>query len=492
MPSSMPSGIQGARSTRRAFLRHSGVAAGVAGLAAATVARAEDKPAGANDRVGIGIIGCGGRGQDHINTLKAMKEAGAKLEIAAVCDTYRPRMAKQAEALKAKPYFDHRELLADKNVDLVCIATPDHIHGYQVIDAVRAGKDVYCEKPVTHWRQYELTKRMVAEVKKSGRIFQLGSQGMSNAAWHLAKKFIQEGVIGQPIHAECGYFRVGDWGEAGMPIDDPNAKWGDDLNWDAFLGDAKKRPFEASRYFRWRLYEDYSGGPATDLYPHAFTPVVYMLGVKMPSTVVGLSSISRYHTCKEREVPDTANILAEYPEKVTVAILGTQGNNFAGEPEMGSVGRAPIIRGWEGTMSFDNQSIIFTPAEGSTRQRNRWPIQHGEGRPPPLAESARLLPDADPAGQPGGSGLVYPDRAPDGRAQRPGGQGGEVRQGDGIGYRVGRVWTNRTIRLLGVLQRDPARCVALVRADHSSVPGTDRPGTMRGLPALPDRRYGRG
>ncbi|MBP7935185.1 MAG: Gfo/Idh/MocA family oxidoreductase [Phycisphaerae bacterium] len=378
MPLKMLSAVQTTSSTRRALLRQSGVLAGLAGLTAATAARAEDRPLGANDRIGIGIIGCGGRGRDHLNILKTMKDAGAKVEIVAVSDTYRPRMAKQAEALKARAYFDHRELLADKSVDLVCIATPDHIHGYQVIDAVRAGKDVYCEKPVTHWRQYELTKRMVAEVKKSGRIFQLGSQGMSNTAWHQAKKLIQEGIIGQPIHAECGYFRVGDWGEAGMPIDDPNVTPGEDLNWDAFLGDANKRPFDVSRYFRWRLYQDYSGGPATDLYPHSFTPVVYMLGVKMPSTVVGLSSISRYHACKEREVPDTANILAEYPEKTTVAILGTQGNNFPGEPELGSVGRAPTLRGWEGTISFDNQSIIFTPAEGSKRQRNRWPIEHGE------------------------------------------------------------------------------------------------------------------
>ena len=84
--------------------------------------------------------------------------------------------------------MNHRELLADPNVDVVCIATPDHIHGYQVIDAVQAGKDVYCEKPVTHWRQFELTKQLAGEVSKSDRVFQLGTQGMSDSAWRQARQ----------------------------------------------------------------------------------------------------------------------------------------------------------------------------------------------------------------------------------------------------------------------------------------------------------------
>jgi len=284
-------------------------------------------------------------------------------------------MQKVVEGYKAKGYADHHELLADPNVDVVCIATPDHQHGYQAIDAVRAGKDVYCEKPVTHWRQFELTKRLAAEVKKSDRVFQLGTQGMYDSAWWQMRKLIQDGLIGQPVHAECGYFRVGDWGERGMPIDDANAKPGSDLNWDAFLGDAPKRPFDVSRYFRWRMYEDYAGGPSTDLFPHCLTPVLFMLGVAMPRAAVATGGMLRY---QEREIPDTYNMLIDYPEKVTVAVLGTQANDYPGTEARGSGQRIPVIRGWEGTLTIEKNEIVFIPADGSRKKPQRFAIEHGE------------------------------------------------------------------------------------------------------------------
>ena len=216
------------RTSRRTFLRGVGAVAAVT-MAARPSARAMGKVLGANDRIGLGVIGCGGRGNGHMSMIDGLRQEGENVAIVAVCDTYRPRLDKSAQKHGAKGYTDHKELLADPSVDVVCIATPDHHHGYQVIDAVQAAKDVYCEKPVTHWRQFDLTKRMVEVVEASGQIFQIGTQGMSDTAWHQAKKLIDEGLIGQPIHAECGYFRVGDWGERGMPVDDPNAKPGPDL-----------------------------------------------------------------------------------------------------------------------------------------------------------------------------------------------------------------------------------------------------------------------
>ena len=247
------------RTPRRSFLR------ATAAVSAAAAAASQLRAAGANDRLGIGVIGCGGRGGSHMYAYAQLAQRGVNVRIAAVCDVYKPRLARAADAHKAAAYMRHEDLLADSGVDVVSIATPDHVHGAQTIDAVRAKKDVYCEKPFTHWRQFEVTKRAIAEVKKSGRVFQLGTQGMSDRAWHQAAALIKEGAIGKPIHAECGYFRVGDWGERGMPIDDPNARPGPDLNWEAFLGDSPKRPFDVSRFFRWRMYEDYAGGPVTDL-----------------------------------------------------------------------------------------------------------------------------------------------------------------------------------------------------------------------------------
>jgi predicted dehydrogenase len=367
---------KGKTMTRPQFIRRTGASAAAMAIAGASTQPVTGKALGANERLGVGFIGCGGRSNAHLKTVHWLKtQANEPVEIVAACDAYRPRMQKVADAYGVKGYMDHRELLADRNVDIVCISTCDHHHGYQAIDAVRAGKDVYCEKPVTHWRQFELTRQLAAEVKRTGRVFQLGTQGMSDSAWHQMKELVQDGLIGQPIHVECGFFRVGDWGERGMRIDDENAKPGSDLNWEAFLGDAPKRPFDVSRFFRWRMYEDYAGGPSTDLFPHSLTPVVSILGVTMPSKVVATGGKFRY---QDRDVPDTFNMLIDYPEKITVAVLGTQGNNNQATGFRGSGKRVPVIRGWEGSLTVDGKQIVFIPAKGSEKKPHRFDIEHGE------------------------------------------------------------------------------------------------------------------
>ena len=166
--------MTGSGITRRTFLEK-GASAGLAGsLAVASTTR---PILGANDRVGIGMIGTGSRSDAHFQTIAYLKNRGANLEITAVNDVYRPRMQKAAAGLNATQYSDYRQLLADGKVDVVCIATPDHHHGYQAIDAIKAGKDVYCEKPVTHWRQFDVIKQLAEVVRKSDRVFQLGTQG---------------------------------------------------------------------------------------------------------------------------------------------------------------------------------------------------------------------------------------------------------------------------------------------------------------------------
>jgi len=362
-----------AASTRRQFLRTGALAAGA--MVMAGRARAVQ---GANDRLGIGLIGAGGRGNDHLRQLHWLKtQAAEPIEIVAVCDVYRPRADQTAVAYGAKAYMDHRDLLADKNVDVVCIATPDHHHAYQVIDAVEAGKDTYCEKPVTHWRQFDLLKRMRQAVKKSGRVFQLGTQAMSDSAWHQMKRLVQAGAIGRPLFGETGFFRIGDWGERGMAVDDPNAKPGKDLNWESFLGDAPKREFSVDRLFRWRLFEDYAGGPATDLYPHCLTQVIDILGVNLPGTVVALGGIHRYKD-DLREVPDTINILADYPEKVSISMVGSQGNDYQGTGNYGSGARIPIMRGWDGTLTIQAKEIVLTYNADLKKEPKRFPIEKSE------------------------------------------------------------------------------------------------------------------
>jgi predicted dehydrogenase len=324
-------------------------------------------------------------------------DGGEALDLVAFCDVYAPRARRAAEAYGSeRVYGDYRRLIEDPAVDLVCIATPDHHHAAQAIAALKAGKHVYVEKPITHWRQFRLLRELASTARASNAVLQCGTQGMSCSAWDQARRLIAEGAIGQPIHAEAGYFRVGDWGERGMPVDDPRAVPGRDLDWPAFLGDSPRRPFSVDRFFRWRLFMDYAGGPVTDLYPHAFTPVVHMLGVKFPSSVVASGGVYRY-PYELREVPDTFNLLIDYPEKITVALMGTQGNNHygTGSAPAGSVGRAPVIRGWEATLSFASGSIVITPADGSTRKASTIRIERGED----LVEFWRSLLSAARAGK---------------------------------------------------------------------------------------------
>lgn len=362
--------------TRRGFIGRTGAAAAaVAG--APYIGRAQ----GANDRIGVGFIGCGGRAGAHMKMVRQLQEAGYPVELVAVCDTYKPRRERAMQAFGiTKSYGNHKDLLADLGVDVVCIATPDHIHGYQALDAIAAGKDIYCEKPVTHWRQFELTKKLADAVAKSDRVFQLGTQAMSDPVWRQMKGLVKQGLIGQPVHAEGGYFRTGDFGERGMKVDDADVKPGEDLNWEAFLGDSPKREFSADRYFRWRLFEDYAGGPVTDLYPHSITQVVDIMGLGFPEKVSGMGSTDRYDY-ELRDVPDTFSLIAHYPEKVTVVVMGTQANDFTGATRRGSGARCPIIRGWEGALYIDegNKEIVFMPVrEKGAKPPQRIPIEGGE------------------------------------------------------------------------------------------------------------------
>ncbi len=359
---------------RRSFTTTMAASAAI-GLSAASAQRV----LGANSRINVGVIGCGGRAGAHIKTLLNIKEEQKNVEIVAVCDVYRPRMKAAEEQTGGTGTMAHEELLAREDVDLVVLAGPDHWHGYHAIDAMRAGKDVYCEKPLTHWRQVGLPQRMVQTAKETGQIIQVGCQWMGRLCYHKAKELIDDGAIGKPIIAETGYYRVGDWGERGMKIDDPNAKPGPDLDWERYLGDSPRRPFDVSRFFRWRMYWDYAGGPVTDLYPHPLTPVVYMLGLGYPNYVCANGGKHRY---EEREVPDTCNMIADYPDRLTIILGGTQANNY---DEYAS-GTRPLIRGWDGTLMFRDNEIVILPTEGSSAKEQHIEVETGERFPQFWAE----------------------------------------------------------------------------------------------------------
>ncbi len=322
---------------RRTFLRSSAAGVGAASLFAAPWVVADERVNGANERPGVGFIGTGGRCAAHIGHCLELKAQG-RCDLVAVCDVYGPRVREAAQRTGGKIYRNFNDLLADPRVDVVCIATPDRLHAPQAIAAIRAGKDVYCEKPLTHWSQMNLARQVGEEAARHKRIVQVGTQFVADDAYAQARKLIHEGIVGKIVHVQAGYFRRGDWGER-MPIPDPNAKPGPDLDWEQFLGDLPKRAFDVSRFFQWRLYWDYAGGPATDLLVHAFTPVFCLLDLDFPVRVFGGGGTFQYN----REVPDQCNIIADYEGGPSVVLTNSLSNY---------TGIQTILRGTDGLIQF--------------------------------------------------------------------------------------------------------------------------------------------
>jgi predicted dehydrogenase len=334
-----------------------------AAIAAGTVAApwvASRNVLGANERLNVGFIGVGGRGRTHLDTVMGMINQGAPLQVGGISDTYGARLKAAAEHARAKAYRTYQELLADPAIDVVCIASPDRLHVPQALAAIRAGKDVYCEKPMGHWSQFALSREFYQETVRLKRVVQIGNQGNSNPAWKKVAELIQKGAIGRPQHVQAGYYRYGDWGER-MPIADPNARPGAHLDWEGFLGDAPKVPFTVDRFFSWRKYLDYAGGPCTDLFPHVLTPFISLLGLKFPSLAVGTGGIFKYDSY-DREVPDTFNMVVEYPTRLSIVLVCTLANEFPTDP---------AIRGDEGTITMQGpafeggfDSVTLIPRQG--------------------------------------------------------------------------------------------------------------------------------
>ena len=306
--------------TRRKFLQTTTAGAAATAFAAPFVLAQEAR--GANDQIGVGFIGTGGRCHAHLDIINRFKEQGIARPVA-VNDVYRPRMIEASKKTgDAAMYDTHEELLENKDVDVVCICSPDRHHAQQTIDAINAGKDVFCEKPLTHWNQFELAKQIEAVAKEKGKLVQVGTQHMADDNYPKIIELIRSGIIGKPVHVQCSYFRRGDWGER-MPIPDQNAKPGPDLNWERFLGDAPKVDFSVSRFFQWRMYWDYAGGPSTDLLVHTYTPIFCVLELDFPYRVMGGGGTFQYN----REVPDQCNIIADYEDGPTVVMTNSLSNH---------------------------------------------------------------------------------------------------------------------------------------------------------------------
>ncbi|MBM3813555.1 MAG: Gfo/Idh/MocA family oxidoreductase [Acidimicrobiia bacterium] len=331
--------------TRRTFLQSA------AALAAAAPAYA------ANDKVQVGVIGCGARSHELMAHL--MRAGGA--EITAVIDAYQGRMERAVDRVgkQARRMGDYKEILADKSIDAVMIVSPDHWHRRMVLDAIAAGKDVYCEKPLTFASTEGV--EIVNAAKAAGRILQVGSQGMSSPAQQQAREMIRGGKLGKVTLIRAAYNRNTASGAWIYPIPpDASPKT---VNWDMFQGPATKRPFSLERFFRWRCYQDYSGGIATDLFVHLCTTIHFVMNAVMPSKAVAMGQLYRWK--ESRDVPDTLNAVLEYPEGFAVNLSSTFNNQTSAEGSF-------QILGTEGALTLGGELAFYPEA---AYEDNRWIVE---------------------------------------------------------------------------------------------------------------------
>jgi len=263
----------------------------------------------ANDRIRIALIGAGGMGSG--DTRYELSYPG--VELAAVCDIYDGRLARAKENWGNHIFTtrDYREVLARKDVDTVIVATPDHWHSRITIDALDAGKDVYCEKPMVHYVQEG--KEVIAAQQRSGRILQIGSQYVSSLVYQKARDLLQAGAIGQLNMVEAWLDRntaIGAW-EYSIP---PDASQ-ENIDWERFLGNAPKVPFEPVRLFRWRNYRDYGTGVAGDLFVHLLSGLHFATRSLGPTRVMATGGLRYWKD--GRDVPDVMLALLDYPKTDT-------------------------------------------------------------------------------------------------------------------------------------------------------------------------------
>ncbi|MBO0719623.1 MAG: Gfo/Idh/MocA family oxidoreductase [Blastocatellia bacterium] len=326
---------------RRRFVKAGLVAAGATAVYPRD-AHSNMRILGANDRINVGLVGVGGRGSFLLQWVAKVGKTTRPAQIVAVCDVYRKRVNRAKEASGAEmATLDYRELLHRQDIDVVVIATPDHWHAPIAIEAMKAGKDIYLEKPMTH--TVEEAKTVYETQKATNRIVQVGSHTTSSDQWWKARKAIQDGMIGQLLISQGSYHRNSVEGEWNWPIDSaagPNAGGDDYIDWKMWLGSAPERPFDADRFFRFRKYWDYSGGIATDLFYHVVAPLNICWGEpQFPQKVMASGGI--YCFKDGREVPDTFHLLAEFPKGHSLVLSSSLAN---------SQHIPGLIRGHEGTI----------------------------------------------------------------------------------------------------------------------------------------------
>lgn len=299
---------------RRKFLKKVGGSLALAGLGTSMESKAYENTyqlnssikVSKNDRIRIGLIGAGIIG--HYDTDTALKVEG--VELAGACDLYTGRL-EFAKEKWGKDFYttrDYRELLSRTDIDAVLICTPDHWHEKMAIDAMKAGKHVYCEKPMI--QNINQGHGIIQAQKETGKVFQVGSQRASSVAILEAKKLLQSGAIGELtyIQAYCDRSDArGAWNYS-IPTDASPST----VDFDTFLGNAPKVEFDAKRFFRWRNFKDYGTGAAGDLIVHLLTGIHTITNSYGPNQIFSIGEIKYWKD--GRDAFDIINGLLSYPK----------------------------------------------------------------------------------------------------------------------------------------------------------------------------------
>ena len=304
-------------SSRRKFLQHLSSTAVLAGTGSLAKLMAEEnyetriipwqKKISSNDKIRLAVIGTGIQGHGDLQT--ALKVPG--VELAGACDLYTGRLERMKE-LYGKDLFitkDYREILEKKDIDALIIATSDNWHSRISIDALNKGKHVYCEKPMVH--KLSQGQEVINAWKKSGKIMQIGSQGISGASFAKAKELFKAGEIGKINCIEATYDRqsaIGAW-QYTIPTDESPQT----VDWDRYVSLMNPKPkYDAKKFFWWRNYKDFGTGMSGDLFVHLLTGIHYVTGSMGPTKIVSTGQLAYWKD--GRDVPDVMVSIMDYPE----------------------------------------------------------------------------------------------------------------------------------------------------------------------------------
>lgn len=330
---------------------------------------------GQNSKVHVGWIGEGSRGSYLMERMK--QGSGDLVQVTAVCDTFTERLKAAKDKVQTmwgnspKTYDDFQQLLADPNIDAVVIATPEHLHYPMFMAALKAGKNIYVEKPLAH--TIEQGKEMVVAAQQAGKVIQVGTQNRSNSLYQQAKQMVADGLIGDVHYVRAFWYRNSLDDDPAWRYKIPPDATPQNTDWKKFQGDAPEHAFDLQRYYQWRLYWDYSGGISTDLLVHQTDITNFVCGKTVPSTCMASGGIYRWTDGKDdRDVPDTFSAIYEYPSKFHINYSCYFGNDHYGYGEN--------FMGNEGTIEVLNrQTLTFTPesyrGKAPARIASRKPIR---------------------------------------------------------------------------------------------------------------------